>query len=493
MINVEVWVPPELDLRSLLDVSYVSEVGNVAPSGRFGWFIPNELMAPVRAFDKEIITADHRDVHWALFRDRRFASMFDVTGSRYSDLKAHAYDRSSEGYYCNTPVCEGGVFTPSQCKNASCALLLAASYEGTQFVIGDIVDLKLYVKVIWLGSGLKKVANQLTQDYLKAKSSQSVIVFSWTPSDVIVNERNYTSVLFTHCELLQSHQNFGCRYELMRLAKLAWSKLETCAEPAYNALQRLRFEREQLEHLLRLYEVRSSNNTLEEIACSWLRSNESSWSQWMPVEKKATLYIGGIFPVTGSSYNGKCIVRGAKMATDAVNNNSSLLRDYNLELFANDGKCQAESVMKVFIDFIVENYNKKIVVGVLGPACSDTVEPVAGVSKLYNVVVISYSAEGSSFSDREKYPYFFRTIGENKQYKHVYLKLFKEFQWKRVAALTEDGQKYTEYISHMQELLENNGITISNTKFPRERDTSVLTRVSVKRAIFLEVIDRLFL
>lgn len=52
-----------------------------------------------------------------------------------------------------------------------------------------------------------------------------------------------------------------------------------------------------------------------------------------------------------------------------------------------------------------------------GPACSDSVEPLAGVSKLYRTVVISYSAEGSSFSDRSKYPYFYRTIGENNQYK----------------------------------------------------------------------------
>ena len=31
---------------------------------------------------------------------------------------------------------------------------------------------------------------------------------------------------------------------------------------------------------------------------------------------------------------------------------------------------------------------------ILGPACSDTVEPIAGVSKHFRTVVISYSAEG---------------------------------------------------------------------------------------------------
>ena len=54
-------------------------------------------------------------------------------------------------------------------------------------------------------------------------------------------------------------------------------------------------------------------------------------------------------------------------------------------------------------------------IGVLGPACSSTVEPIAGVSKHLGMTVISYSAEGVSFADRETYPYFFRTIGENRQ------------------------------------------------------------------------------
>ena len=54
-----------------------------------------------------------------------------------------------------------------------------------------------------------------------------------------------------------------------------------------------------------------------------------------------------------------------------------------------------------------------------GPACSDTVQPIAGVSKHFRSVVITYSAEGSIKDDEDQtqYPYFFRTIAENKQYK----------------------------------------------------------------------------
>jgi ABC-type branched-subunit amino acid transport system substrate-binding protein len=105
-----------------------------------------------------------------------------------------------------------------------------------------------------------------------------------------------------------------------------------------------------------------------------------------------------------------------------------------------------------------------------GPACSETAEPLAGVATHFKTVVISYSAEGSSFSDREKYPYFFRTIGENKQYQFVYLALFQHLGWKRVASLTEEGQKYAEYVSHLQDLLQEHKIAfVANRKFPKDR------------------------
>lgn len=76
------------------------------------------------------------------------------------------------------------------------------------------------------------------------------------------------------------------------------------------------------------------------------------------------------------------------------------------------------------------------------------------------------------------YPYFFRTIGENQQYEHVYLQLMQHLQWSRVAAITEDGQKYTEYISHMETYLKEHNIElIANKKFPRYVTAEEMHRV----------------
>ena len=61
----------------------------------------------------------------------------------------------------------------------------------------------------------------------------------------------------------------------------------------------------------------------------------------------------------------------------------------------------------------------------------------------------------------------------------VYLQLFQKLGWEQVAALTEDGQKYTEYISQMQDLFQANGITfVVNRKFPRDREKSSMFKAS---------------
>ncbi|GBP08061.1 Gamma-aminobutyric acid type B receptor subunit 2 [Eumeta japonica] len=145
-----------------------------------------------------------------------------------------------------------------------------------------------------------------------------------------------------------------------------------------------------------------SNEMYDELACNWLQNHTDAYKLWLPKEPM-TLTIGAIFPIK-----------------------------------------KTQEVMKI----------------------CETLEPIAGISRHTNMAVISYSAEGASFIDRHAYPFFFRTIGSNRQYEDVYTSLMKELGWTRVAALTEDGQKYAEYISHMETALKNNNLElIVNRKF----------------------------
>ncbi|XP_069698476.1 uncharacterized protein [Periplaneta americana] len=466
MVNLEVWVPPNTNLIEFTDAYHVKDCGTTAPPGRFGWFVPTQLAHIVPGMD-----------HWRIFADEKTAGIFSMSDRDLSYVQAFARINSTDKYYCEESYCTTGLFTPSQCNGApSCAVLLADHPGETGFVVPHILELQLYVQVVWVGPNLRWLTDTLTARYQREHRNQSLVLLCRVPSTVTVwGDPKFTSVAFPPCESLQSSRRTGCKYELQRLVKLVWARIEVGAKPAYEALHKMSFSREDYADLLSRYNAQP--RSVDEIACEWLVHNEKSWMPWIPTsDEKNILYIGGIFPISGSTYIAKGIVRAAEMALESVNANDSVLRDYNLKMKVNNGECKAEAVMKTFIYYVLFNVYKKLV-GILGPACSDTVEPLAGVTKHFRTVVISYSAEGSSFSDRNKYPYFFRTIGENTQYKYVYLQLLQQLGWRQVAALTEDGQKYTEYISHMQDLLQANGITfVANRKFPRDREKAKMSK-----------------
>ncbi|PNF24218.1 hypothetical protein B7P43_G15826 [Cryptotermes secundus] len=464
MVNLEVWIAPDTNLIEFTNAYQVKDCGAVAPAGRFGWFVPLPLAYLVPGMD-----------HWRIFADESTASLFSMSDRDFNYVQSFARLSATDKFYCEESFCTTGIFTPTHC-NTSCAVLLAGHPDETGFVVQHILEMKLFVRVIWVGPNLKWLPDTLTASYLNEKTNHSLVLLSHMPSPITMwDNSKFMSVAFPPCETLQTSQNVGCKYELHRLVKLVWSRLEVGAKPAYEAVQKMSFSRDNYLDLLARYSQQPG--AVEKIACEWLVENKVSWKPWIPTsDEKNVIYIGGIFPISVSTYTAKGIVRAAEMALEAVNANDTILRDYNLKMKVNNGECKAEAVMNTFIYYVLFSVYKKLV-GILGPACSDTVEPLAGVTKHFRTVVISYSAEGSTFSDRSKYPYFFRTIGENTQYKFVYLQLFQKLGWEQVAALTEDGHKYTEYISHTQDLLQANGITfVVNRKFPRDREKASMSK-----------------
>lgn len=462
MVNLEVWLPPDLNTIHLLETKSVRECGNIAPPGRYSWLIPKNLSKP-----------EYED--WRIFKQPEKAKLFSLTDNERMGLRKYTfspYNVTNEKYFCSEKYCKNGFYTPDKCRGRSCAVLITTFPSETGFVIKDIERFSLLVEVVWVGPHLRTVVNNL-----KSRSrtdGTSLIFLTHTPS-VLTLGSEHVSVSFPPCD--EYSNNVSCHYSSIRLVKLAWSHLVTAARPAYEALQKMELTTDDYKDLVEDYLY---TGDMSQVACSWMkRHNDTydSWRQWMPSDdERNELYIGGIFPLTTNetnSYTARGIVHSSLMAIDAVNANNQILRDYKLKLLLDDGQCQSDVVMKTFIDYILMNKYERLV-GILGPACSDTVEPLAGVSKHFKTVVISYSAEGSIFS-RDKYPYFFRTIGENKNYKYVYLKLLQELEWKRVASLTEDGTKYTEYISHTQDLLQANGINfVANRKFPHDWENDAM-------------------
>lgn len=162
MVNMEVWIPPQLDTMPLLNTHDVKECGSIAPPGHFGWFVPVELS---RLGDS-----------WITFINRETAARFDVDKSTLSDIENFTVDPATKAHYCTEPFCHQGMYIPERCQEGSCALLLTSYPDITDFVKDHIDEMKLYVKVAWVGPNLKHLLETLTNQLSVYRNSTVPIV-----------------------------------------------------------------------------------------------------------------------------------------------------------------------------------------------------------------------------------------------------------------------------------------------------------------------------
>ncbi|KAL7648141.1 UNVERIFIED_CONTAM: hypothetical protein RMT77_000042 [Armadillidium vulgare] len=483
LVNVEVWIPPGFSDQ---EGYYMVDRGSQGTGGRFGWYVSK---------GKSI---NHRYIvdHWRSYKNEEVTSFFSLSKAELEEVVTK-YTKDSKGnHFCPDTVCEEGMFIPEICKTRICSTLFAGSYDYSSFLINQINHQQLLVQVAWIGQNLTP------QFVSQFRGDKSILFFSWWPSTITVLD-NLLRVAFPSCtELNQENTNsYLCKYEMHALRKFAWKELMNYGKFAFDATERFSLHEEDYKTILLEYNHRTAlndtefllqpkrekgwdNEIIEDIACMWLNQTATSntWKikGWRPYNfnVKQVLWFAGIFPFSDSAgtYTSKTLVHAAKMAINDINKNTEMLNDYSLELISDNGGCSSDEVLYAFIKYVrTPSLNLNKLIGILGPSCSDTVEPLAGIAKLFNTVIISYSAEGAIISDQDKYPYFFRTIPENMQYRHVYLQLFKVLKWRRLASLTEDGNKYSEYLTLLQDNLQSENISIFNRKFPREARKDMAT------------------
>ncbi|KAK8378937.1 hypothetical protein O3P69_009579 [Scylla paramamosain] len=458
MLNMEVWIPPTV---SDLNITAESDGGKHASGGRFGWFVSkNSSTQP------GIITD-----HWRSFQQDEVAEIFSLLPQEEYDLR-HNYTvdtihstPSQKRYWCEEEYCNEGVFTPPLCAGRKCATLLIGNHSDyNEFLKEQVEKERLLVQLAWVGPNL-------TPQFLCFfRGEKPIMFFDWWPNS-LSNLDNFMPISFPSCYSSYSVNPYLCNYELHALKKYMWRKLRKSAKPVVEAVRRFLLSEQHYRELIGNFTARtqncSSNTTalqvhnqsqlVDEVACDWLKAHgKSVWYEWLPVEHdaKTVLWIGGIFPMSNESNVGfyrKSLVNAAQLAYKRINNNSDILRDYEIKVINLNGGCRRETVLTAFMHHIRKesaDVDFAQMIGILGPACSDTLETLVGVAETFKTVVMSYSAEGAIFN-YSKYPYFFRTIPENKIYGTVYKKLFQQLQWKQVGALTEDSNKYSEYLSDL--------------------------------------------
>lgn len=157
MVNMEVWIPTHLDTMSLQNSLDVKECGSIAPPGHFGWFIPVALSRPGDS--------------WIIFTKRETAARFDVDEFTLDNIRNFTINPATKADYCQQSFCQDGLYIPEWCQGKPCALLLTSYGNITDFVKDHIDQLKLYVKVAWVGPNLKYVTKTLTKELLLIRNS----------------------------------------------------------------------------------------------------------------------------------------------------------------------------------------------------------------------------------------------------------------------------------------------------------------------------------
>ncbi|XP_059490999.1 metabotropic glutamate receptor 2-like [Neocloeon triangulifer] len=93
--------------------------------------------------------------------------------------------------------------------------------------------------------------------------------------------------------------------------------------------------------------------------------------------------------------------------------------------------------------------NLERIVAVIGGQSSSVSIQVATLLKLFGVPQISYLSTSPALSNKEKFPYFFRTVPSDVNQAHAMLEILRHFKWQRAAVIYSN----TEYGKHGYEML----------------------------------------
>ncbi|XP_074654114.1 gamma-aminobutyric acid type B receptor subunit 1-like [Tubulanus polymorphus] len=174
--------------------------------------------------------------------------------------------------------------------------------------------------------------------------------------------------------------------------------------------------------------------------------------------KEKTLYVGGIFPMTGSWAGGQGCLPSALLALDDINNQTDILPEYRLEMVYNDSQCSAGLGTKVMYELV---YKKPSKIMFLGPGCSLVSTFVAQAAKMWNLIVLSYGSSSPALSDRFRFPTFFRTHPSATLQNPTRLKLIQRWGWTRIATIQQIEEVFISTVQDLEDRVKKANIEIA--------------------------------
>eukprot|EP01083_Nonionella_stella_P024282 67113_1 len=176
------------------------------------------------------------------------------------------------------------------------------------------------------------------------------------------------------------------------------------------------------------------------------------------------------------SYVGEA--RAQALAVQQINNDASLLPDYDIELIQAFDDCYFcnyhwEDAVRVAIDTVTTmrqepSNNSSITIPiVLGPSTSSEVTATGHIFYANHIGTLSDSAASVALSDTYLYPYFYRVIPDDHWQCSAIIELCKHFGWDTIAVLYVDSA-WSMYIANgILELSAKNNISAHSVSFSR--------------------------
>ena len=189
-------------------------------------------------------------------------------------------------------------------------------------------------------------------------------------------------------------------------------------------------------------------------------------------------------------------------STDLINNDPNILPNITLGYDIRDSCFTESTALKETADLILHDYevctdenissNTNPVSVVIGEYTSLVSIPMAAFLQLFDVPQISYTSTSAILNNRERYPYFYRTVPPDDQQTQAIVDLMMHYDWLYVSTIHSNDVYGEPAIEKFKELASANGICIDldigiNDDFTDTQYNSVISKIrnSTARVILL--------
>ncbi|XP_022092779.1 metabotropic glutamate receptor 3-like [Acanthaster planci] len=194
--------------------------------------------------------------------------------------------------------------------------------------------------------------------------------------------------------------------------------------------------------------------------------------------------IGGMYPFRFSGSDGLCSSAPGKwalsmsqtmiFAIQEINSNPAILPDciigYDIRdtCWSEEFTLYTSTALAVGRNSRYDTQTNAIPVGLIGPASSVNAIYAGKVAGLYQIPIISYSATSNELSNKERFPYFLRTVPPDKLQARAMVDILLHYDWRYVGLLYSADTYGIHGALEVTKLAEQNDICIAFSVVVRE-------------------------